>query len=111
MYMCIYNAGSEEQKQTYLEKIYSGEWTGFDVLTEPRRYGFGYHQNKAVPNEDSSYNITGTKIFITAGEHDLADNIIHLVLAKTPMPQQAQRDFIVYRTQIPCECGWLIGRT
>ena len=83
--MCIYNAGSEEQKQTYLEKIYSGEWTGTMCLTEPHAgTDLGIIKTKAVPNEDGSYNITGTKIFITAGEHDLADNIIHLVLAKTP---------------------------
>ena len=83
--MCIYNAGSEEQKQTYLEKIYSGEWTGTMCLTEPHAgTDLGIIKTKAVPNEDGSYNITGTKIFITAGEHDLSDNIIHLVLAKTP---------------------------
>lgn len=83
--MCIYNAGSEEQKQTYLEKIYSGEWTGTMCLTEPHAgTDLGIIKTKAVPNEDGSYSITGTKIFITAGEHDLADNIIHLVLAKTP---------------------------
>ena len=83
--MCIYNAGSEEQKQTYLEKIYSGEWTGTMCLTEPHAgTDLGIIKTKAVPNQDGSYSITGTKIFITAGEHDLADNIIHLVLAKTP---------------------------
>ena len=83
--MCLYNAGSEEQKQTYLEKIYSGEWTGTMCLTEPHAgTDLGIIKTKAVPNDDGSYNITGTKIFITAGEHDLADNIIHLVLAKTP---------------------------
>ena len=83
--MCIYNAGSEEQKQTYLEKIYSGEWTGTMCLTEPHAgTDLGIIKTKAVPNDDGSYSITGTKIFITAGEHDLSDNIIHLVLAKTP---------------------------
>ena len=83
--MCLLNAGSEEQKQTYLEKIYSGEWTGTMCLTEPHAgTDLGIIKTKAVPNEDGSYNITGTKIFITAGEHDLSSNIIHLVLAKTP---------------------------
>lgn len=83
--LCIYNAGSEDQKQTYLEKIYSGEWSGTMCLTEPHAgTDLGIIKTKAVPNDDGSYNITGTKIFITAGEHDLTDNIIHLVLAKTP---------------------------
>ncbi|MBR7552387.1 acyl-CoA dehydrogenase family protein, partial [Mycobacterium tuberculosis] len=69
--MCIYNAGSEEQKQTYLEKIYSGEWTGTMCLTEPHAgTDLGIIKTKAVPNQDGSYSITGTKIFITAGEHD-----------------------------------------
>ncbi len=83
--LCLYNAGSDEQKQTYLEKIYSGEWSGTMCLTEPHAgTDLGIIKTKAIPNEDGSYAISGTKIFITAGEHDLTDNIIHLVLAKTP---------------------------
>ena len=77
--------GTDEQKQKYLLKLVSGEWTGTMCLTEPHAgTDLGIIKTKAVPNQDGSYNITGTKIFITAGEHDLADNIIHLVLAKTP---------------------------
>lgn len=83
--LCLLNAGSEEQKQTYLEKIYSGEWSGTMCLTEPHAgTDLGIIKTKAIPNDDGSYAISGTKIFITAGEHDLTDNIIHLVLAKTP---------------------------
>lgn len=83
--MCLLNAGSDEQKQTYLEKIYSGEWSGTMCLTEPHAgTDLGIIKTRAVPNDDGSYALTGTKIFITAGEHDLTQNIIHLVLAKTP---------------------------
>lgn len=77
--------GSEELKQTYLPKMYSGEWSGAMCLTESHAgTDLGMIRTKAVDNGDGSYSISGTKIFITAGEHDLTDNIIHLVLAKLP---------------------------
>lgn len=83
--LCLLASGSEEQKKTYLEKMYSGEWSGTMCLTEPHAgTDLGIIKTKAVPNDDGSYKISGTKIFITGGEHDLTDNIIHLVLAKTP---------------------------
>lgn len=83
--LCLLASASDEQKATYLEKIYSGEWSGTMCLTEPHAgTDLGIIKTKAVPNDDGSYSITGTKIFITAGEHDLTENIIHLVLAKTP---------------------------
>lgn len=83
--LCLLASGSHAQKQTYLNKLYSGEWTGTMCLTEPQAgTDLGIIKTKAVPNDDGSFAITGTKIFITAGEHDLAENIIHLVLAKTP---------------------------
>ncbi|MFW2176369.1 MULTISPECIES: acyl-CoA dehydrogenase family protein [unclassified Moraxella] len=95
--MCIYNAGSEEQKNTYLEKIYSGEWTGTMCLTEAHAgTDLGIIKTKAVPNEDGSYSITGSKIFITAGEHDLAENIIHLVLAKTPNAPEGSKGISLF---------------
>ncbi len=75
--------GSEEQKQTYLPKLVSGEWTGTMNLTEPHcGTDLGLIRTKAAANGDGSYKISGTKIFISAGEHDLAENIIHLVLAR-----------------------------
>ncbi|QFT77857.1 acyl-CoA dehydrogenase C-terminal domain-containing protein [Erythrobacter sp. THAF29] len=78
-------AGSEEQKKTYLPKMISGEWSGTMNLTEPHcGTDLGLIRTKAEPQADGSYKITGTKIFISAGEHDLTSNIIHLVLAKTP---------------------------
>lgn len=74
-----------EQKAQYLEKMYSGQWAGTMCLTESHSgTDLGIIKTRAVPKEDGSYAITGTKIFITGGEHDLTENIIHLVLAKTP---------------------------
>ena len=78
-------AGTNEQKQTYLPKLVSGEWLGTMNLTEPHcGTDLGLIRTKAEPQADGSYAISGTKIFISSGEHDLTDNIIHLVLAKTP---------------------------
>ena len=78
-------AGSEEQKATYLPKMIEGEWLGTMNLTEPHcGTDLGMIRTKAEPQADGSYSITGTKIFISAGEHDLTENIVHLVLAKTP---------------------------
>ncbi|MDD7805332.1 MAG: acyl-CoA dehydrogenase C-terminal domain-containing protein [Endozoicomonas sp. (ex Botrylloides leachii)] len=76
---------SEQIKAQYLPKLYSGQWSGTMCLTEPHcGTDLGMIRTKASRNEDGSYLITGTKIFITGGEHDLAENIIHLVLAKLP---------------------------
>lgn len=81
----IESHGSAEQKSEYLEKLISGEWTGTMNLTEPQAGSdLSAIRSKAVLQEDGSYKITGQKIFITYGEHDLAENIIHLVLARTP---------------------------
>ena len=75
--------GSEEQKNTYLPKMTTGEWTGTMNLTEPHcGTDLGLLKTKAVPNGDGTYKITGQKIFISAGEHDMSENIIHLVLAR-----------------------------
>ncbi|MCB1420885.1 MAG: acyl-CoA dehydrogenase [Nitratireductor sp.] len=75
--------GSDEQKQTYLPKMIEGTWTGTMNLTEPHcGTDLGMLRTKAVPAGDGSYKISGQKIFISAGEHDLSDNIIHLVLAR-----------------------------
>ena len=77
--------GSEEQKAKYLPKMVSGQWGGTMNLTEPQcGTDLGLIKTKAVPQADGSYSISGTKIFISSGEHDLTENIIHLVLAKTP---------------------------
>ncbi|MFV1875679.1 acyl-CoA dehydrogenase C-terminal domain-containing protein [Nioella sp.] len=77
--------GSDDQKATYLPKMIACDWTGTMNLTEPHcGTDLGLMRTKAEPQEDGSYAITGQKIFISAGEHDMADNIIHLVLAKIP---------------------------
>ena len=77
--------GTPEQKETYLTKLVSGEWTGTMCLTEPHcGSDLGILKTKAEPNADGSYAISGTKIFISAGEHDMADNIVHIVLARLP---------------------------
>nr|WP_010132832.1 acyl-CoA dehydrogenase C-terminal domain-containing protein [Microbulbifer agarilyticus] len=77
--------GTDEQKQTYLTKLVEGTWTGTMCLTEPHcGTDLGILRSKAEPNDDGSYAITGTKIFISAGEHDMAENIVHIVLARLP---------------------------
>ncbi len=79
----ILHHASPEQKKTYLPKLTTGEWTGTMNLTEPHcGTDLGMLRTKAVPQADGSYKLTGTKIFISAGEHDMAENIIHLVLAR-----------------------------
>jgi alkylation response protein AidB-like acyl-CoA dehydrogenase len=81
----IEKSSSEELKNLYLPKLTSGEWTGTMNLTEPQcGTDLGLIKTMAIPQDDSSYKITGTKIFITCGEHDLSKNIVHLVLARTP---------------------------
>jgi alkylation response protein AidB-like acyl-CoA dehydrogenase len=77
--------GTPEQQETYLTKLISGQWTGTMCLTEPQcGSDLGILTTKAEPNADGSYSITGTKIFISAGEHDMVDNIVHIVLARLP---------------------------
>jgi 3-(methylthio)propanoyl-CoA dehydrogenase len=77
--------GSEEQRETYLPKMVTGEWTGTMNLTEPHAGSdVGALTTKAAPADDGTWRISGQKIFITYGDHDLADNIVHLVLARVP---------------------------
>ncbi|AWT34274.1 acyl-CoA dehydrogenase [Deinococcus arenae] len=82
-YSALHAVGSQELKDLYLPKLVSGEWTGTMCLTEPHAgTDLGIIRTKASDNGDGTYAITGTKIFISAGEHDMADNILHLVLAR-----------------------------
>ena len=84
-YTAIHIHGSEQQKKTYLPKMTTCEWTGTMNLTEPHcGTDLGLMRTKAVPQDDGSYKVSGQKIFISAGDHDMAENIIHLVLAKIP---------------------------
>ena len=84
-YEALLAHGTDEQKATYLPKLVSGEWTGTMCLTEPHcGTDLGLLRTKAEPVGDGTYKITGNKIFISAGEHDVAPNIVHLVLARLP---------------------------
>ena len=83
--LSIHAHASEALKEKYLPNMYNGSWAGSMCLTEPHAgTDLGIIRTKAEPQVDGSYKITGTKIFITGGEHDLTENIIHLVLAKLP---------------------------
>jgi len=84
-YECLHAHGTPEQQQTYLHKLTSGEWTGTMCLTESHcGTDLGLLRTKAEPQPDGSFLITGNKIFISAGDHDMATNIVHLVLARLP---------------------------
>ncbi|NJK42714.1 MAG: acyl-CoA dehydrogenase [Aquincola sp.] len=84
-YECLHEHGTDAQKTTYLPKLSSGQWTGTMCLTEPHcGTDLGLLRAKAEPQADGSYKISGGKIFISSGEHDLAENIVHLVLARLP---------------------------
>jgi len=82
---CLQEWGTEEQKELYLRKLVTGQWTGTMNLTEPQAGSdVGLCTTKAVPQSDGTYQVTGTKIYISFGEHDMSENIIHLVLARLP---------------------------
>ena len=84
-YEALHAHGTDEQKKTYLPKLVSGEWTGTMCLTEPHcGTDLGLLRTKAEPQADGTYKITGQKIFISAGEHNMVENIVHLVLARLP---------------------------
>ena len=81
----LFEHGSDEQKAAYLPSLVSGQWTGTMCLTEPHcGTDLGMLRTKAEPRADGSYSVSGTKIFISAGEHDMSDNIVHIVLARLP---------------------------
>ena len=89
--------GTPEQKQVYLTKLVSGEWTGTMCLTEPHcGTDLGMLRTKAEPQADGSYKVSGTKIFISAGEHDMADNIVHIVLARLPDAPQGTKGISLF---------------
>ncbi len=89
--------GSEEQKHLYLEKIYTGHWSGTMALTESEcGSNLGDLSTAAVKNEDGSYSLTGNKIFISGGDHDMTDNIIHLVLARIQGAPEGSRGISLF---------------
>ncbi len=96
-YDCLHAHGSESLKKTYLPKLTSGEWTGTMCLTEPHcGTDLGLLRTKAEPQADNSYLITGQKIFISAGEHDMVENIVHLVLARLPDAPQGSKGISLF---------------
>ncbi|PCH96139.1 MAG: acyl-CoA dehydrogenase [Gammaproteobacteria bacterium] len=89
--------GTDAQKELYLTRLTEGTWTGTMCLTEPQcGTDLGQVKTKAEPNDDGTYNITGTKIFISAGDHDLTDNIIHIVLARLPNAPKGTRGISLF---------------
>jgi len=96
-YECLHAHGTDEQKKLYLPKLVSGEWTGTMCLTEPHcGTDLGMLRTKAEPQADGSYKLNGAKIFISAGEHDLAENIVHLVLARLPDAPQGSKGISLF---------------
>ncbi len=96
-YEALHAHGTEEQKKLYLPKLTSGEWTGTMCLTEPHcGTDLGLLRTKAEPQADGTYRITGNKIFISAGEHDMTSNIVHLVLARLPDAPQGSKGISLF---------------
>lgn len=96
-YEALHAHGTEEQKKTYLPKLTSGEWTGTMCLTEPHcGTDLGMLRTKAEPQADGTYKLTGNKIFISAGEHDMTPNILHLVLARLPDAPQGSKGISLF---------------
>ena len=94
---CLLLHGVEEQKNLYLPKLISGQWTGTMCLTEPQcGTDLGMLRTKAEPQSDGSYRLTGQKIFISSGEHDMAENIVHLVLARLPDAPQGTKGISLF---------------
>ncbi len=96
-YACLVHYGAPELQELYLPRLVSGEWTGTMCLTEPHSgTDLGLLRSRAEPNADGSYSISGTKIFISAGEHDLAENIVQLVLARLPDAPEGVRGISLF---------------
>jgi alkylation response protein AidB-like acyl-CoA dehydrogenase len=96
-YECLKEHGTDDQKKFYLPKLVSGEWTGTMCLTEAHcGTDLGMLRSKALPQEDGSWLITGSKIFISAGEHDMSENIIHLVLARVPNAPEGSKGISLF---------------
>lgn len=107
-YECLHAHGTDYQKKTYLEKLVSGQWTGTMCLTEPHcGTDLGILKTKAEPVDDGTYRITGTKIFISSGDHDLSENIVHLVLARLPHAPEGSRGISLFAVPklLPNEAG------
>ena len=96
-YEALHTHGTPEQKKLYLPRLVSGQWTGTMCLTEPHcGTDLGLLRTKAEPQPDGTYKLTGNKIFISAGEHDMAENIVHLVLARLPDAPQGSKGISLF---------------
>ncbi|WP_271272285.1 acyl-CoA dehydrogenase C-terminal domain-containing protein [Aliamphritea hakodatensis] len=105
-YSAISRYASDDLKQTYLPKLADGSWSGTMCLTEPQcGTDLGLCRTKAIPQQDGSYRLTGTKIFISAGDHDLTDNIVHLVLARTPDAPEGIKGISLFLVPKKCPDG------
>ncbi|WVM93827.1 acyl-CoA dehydrogenase family protein [Halopseudomonas pachastrellae] len=95
--------GTDDQKQRYAEPMMAGRFFGTMCLTEPHAgSSLGDIKSRAIPQDDGTYRISGNKIFISAGDHELSENIVHLVLAKLPdAPARRQGHLAVHRAQVP----------
>jgi len=103
----IESFGTHDQKQLYCTRMYSGAWGGTMCLTEPHAGSdVGAARTSAKKNADGSYSITGTKIFISGGEHDLADNIVHLVLARTEGAPAGTKGLTLFIVPAPSSTRW-----
>lgn len=106
-YECLHAHGTDEQKKLFLPKLVSGVWTGTMCLTEPHcGTDLGMLRTKAEPQADGTYKLNGAKIFISAGEHDLAENIVHLVLARLPDAPKGSKGislFLVPKYQVKAD--------
>jgi|TARA_B110000090_G_scaffold21408_1_gene21165 alkylation response protein AidB-like acyl-CoA dehydrogenase len=93
--------GDDHMKKTYLPPMVEGRWTGTMCLTEPQcGSDLGQVSTKAIPNGDGTYNITGTKIFISCGEHDMTENIVHCVLARLPNAPEGTRGISLFLVSV-----------
>jgi alkylation response protein AidB-like acyl-CoA dehydrogenase len=108
----LLTAGSDEQKQTFLPNMLSGKWTGSMNLTEPQAGSdLSLVRTRAEPQPDGTYKLFGTKIFITWGEHDMAENIVHLVLARARGRARGREGHLaVHRAEVPGQRRRLAGR-
>jgi alkylation response protein AidB-like acyl-CoA dehydrogenase len=111
----LLTAGSDELKATYLEKLVSGQWTGTMNLTEPQAGSdLAAVRTRAEPQPDGTYKVFGTKIFITYGEHDMAENIVHLVLARVQGAPEGVKGislFVVPKFMVNADGSWVRATT
>ncbi len=110
--LCVERHASDELRSLYLPKMVRGVWSGTMCLTESHAgTDLGIMRTRAEPDDEGTYRISGTKIFITSGEHDLIENIVHMVLAKLPDAPAGSRGISLFLVpKLPAGRGWQAGR-